>query len=75
MPSRNDSFDYKSVLSSTCEEPNKIELNKIPFIPSPEHACNLIVDGKIQDMPVRILLDTGAAISVISKELWEKYLL
>ena len=71
-PQKQDSLNLKPVLSSRCEELNKSNLNKIPFIPSSEHACNLIIDGKVQDMPVRILLDTGAAISVVSQELWEK---
>ena len=71
-PQKHDSFNLKPVLSSKCEELNKSNLNKIPFIPSSEHACNLIIDGKVQDMPVRILLDTEAAISVVSQELWEK---
>ena len=71
-PQKHDSFNLKPVLSSRCEELNKSNLNQIPFIPSSEHACNLIIDGKVQDMPVWILLDTGAAISVVSQELWEK---
>ena len=71
-PQKHDSLNLQPVLSSRCEELNKSNLNKIPFIPSSEHACNLIIDGKVQDMPVRILLDTGAAISVVSQELWEK---
>ena len=69
---KHDSLNLQPVLSSRCEELNKSNLNKIPFIPSSDHACNLIIDGKVQDMPVRILLDTGAAISVVSQELWEK---